>query len=596
MNSNKEQRLEDIFRKNENKGIAIAISGSWGVGKTFFWNGFLKKMVISERDRQHLPLGIRRTHKNIFYKKYAYVSLFGIENLADLRTAIALKMSSNSINDETTKKLEVPPLIKRVISGLREVKFTNRDYGISSSAKILESLLYLQVQDAIICFDDFERMSNKLDIKDVMGLANQLKLEKNCQVILILDESKTEGQNKEKYAEYKEKLIDETIKITSVEPLLREKAKEAEIDEPFIDLMVHFADKLEIHNFRFFQKVIKLYERFRAELSDEVAYSTKEIILIRLLQGYFIEDFGIKKDLKWGDFSTENAIILMDSPKENEIESIKIQTLRKLNRISYKFVHDEDQWLIEFKKWFDQKGEPEFSKLNELANSNLISEKNNNTKEILENLMTQWRNLQVNLNYCEELYKASQESINFNNLENLDFHCFLLGKFGRKDLSKQLKLEILNYLVNELPSNYEEIWDHATHFGFKKNNLFHWYIKRWKNQNTLVGLPSLFDVLKVYILDGGVKNKANIVIGFASQQDWEDFIFLDSSMDDELKKIHKGKIMTKILRQNIDVNLTPVIKQNIEAILLNKLNSSSDLANKKNIEFVLENFKKEGLL
>ncbi len=38
--------------------------------------------------------------------------------------------------------------------------------------------MFSQVKDAIICFDDFERMSNKLDIKDVMGLANYLKLEK----------------------------------------------------------------------------------------------------------------------------------------------------------------------------------------------------------------------------------------------------------------------------------------------------------------------------------------------------------------------------------------------------------------------------------
>lgn len=38
------------------------------------------------------------------------------------------------------------------------------------------------------------------------------------------------------------------------------------------------------------------------------------------------------------------------------------------------------------------------------------------------------------------------------------------------------------------------------HILDSKNNLFHWYIKRWKSQNPSVGLPSLFDVLKVYIL------------------------------------------------------------------------------------------------
>jgi hypothetical protein len=155
--------------------------------------------------------------------------------------------------------------------------------------------MFNQVKDAIICFDDFERMSNKLDIKDVMGLANYLKLEKNCQIILILDEDKAEGDNKQKYADYKEKLVDETIIINSVEPLIRENTKD--IDDQLVNLMVDFADKLEIHNFRFFQKVIKLYQQFRKELPEEVADSTKEIILIRILQGYLIQDF---RQLEYG--------------------------------------------------------------------------------------------------------------------------------------------------------------------------------------------------------------------------------------------------------------------------------------------------------
>ena len=54
--------------------------------------------------------------------------------------------------------------------------------------------------------------------------------------------------------------------------------------------------------------------------------------------------------------------------------------------------------------------------------------------------------------------------------------------------------------------------------------------------------------------------------------------------------------MTRILQQNIDVTLTPLIKQNIEAILVNKLNFSNDPANKKNIEFVIENFKRRALM
>ena len=150
--------------------------------------------------------------------------------------------------------------------------------------------------------------------------------------------------------------------------------------------------------------------------------------------------------------------------------------------------------------------------------------------------------------------------------------------------------------IQELPKNYEKIWDEATTLGYKKDNLFHWYIKHWKERNPWIGLPSLLDILKVYIVDRGVKSKAKLVLQAASPRDWEDFIFTHSTDDLELRLLTKGDLMTRILKQNIDSTLTPIIKKNIESILINRLNASTDQANKKNIEFVIENFKKEGLL
>lgn len=202
-----EKRLEDIFRKNNDNGFVVAITGCWGVGKTHFWDAFIKKRVKDEEEViKHLPAFQRKDDQKIFNKKYAYVSLFGIENLSDLKAIISTNMSSNYFNQESTKNFEIPTFIKKGLSALRDVKLSNSEYGISSSARIFESMLYAQVKDAIICFDDFERMSNKLDIQDVMGLANQLKLERKCQIILILDESKTEQENEKNYSEYKEKI------------------------------------------------------------------------------------------------------------------------------------------------------------------------------------------------------------------------------------------------------------------------------------------------------------------------------------------------------------------------------------------------------
>lgn len=585
------ERLEDIF-KNNNNGIAVAITGQWGIGKTFFWNKFINERAKREEERKYLPFSITQKHPNLFNKKYAYISLFGVESLADLKTAICTKLSSNHFNEFSSKNIETPILLKKFISQFRDIKVSQ--YGVSASARLIESFLFAQVNNAIICFDDFERMSKKLDIEDVMGLANQLKLERNCQVILILDEDKAEGENNKKYAEYKEKLIDETIKITSVEPLIR--ANTQGIDEQLVNLMVKFANELGIHNFRFFQKVIKLYKNFRQQLPDTVAYSTKEIILIRILQGYFIEDFGVKNGLKWEDFSTENAVDLMDLNEDSKQGNEKLVILKKLQNLSYSFVFDHDRWLLEFRKWFDQKGQPNFQELNILANSDLISEKNNSIKEDIRRLMDQWRNLQVDQNYCDHLFQKSSESISFNDLKNLDFHCFLLRKFGRNDLSKQLKKAILNWLAHELQENYEQIWDDATTSGYKKDNLFHWYIKRWKVSNPKAGWPTLFEVLKVYVLDSGIKNKAKLVLQNSTEQDWEDFIFVQASTDSELKELTKGELLTKILKQRIDPTLTSLAKQNIEAILKHKLRISTNSFQKKNIEFLIENFKKEGLL
>ena len=98
MNQSQEQRLEEIFRKNENKGIAIAITGCWGVGKTFFWNTFLEKQTIQEYDKKKnfYYYASKLEHIDVFEKKkYAYVSLFGIESLDALKNEIAIKIGWN---------------------------------------------------------------------------------------------------------------------------------------------------------------------------------------------------------------------------------------------------------------------------------------------------------------------------------------------------------------------------------------------------------------------------------------------------------------------------------------------------------------------
>ena len=365
-----QERLEHNI-KHENIGTTIAITGSWGVGKTYFWNKLLEDIRGNDSD-------------NVLSKrKYAYISLFGIESLSDLKTQIYSNIENHHLS------IEVPKWLKSLPSIFKDTRVTQ--LGINAPVKLIDNLLFNQVKDAIICFDDFERMSNKLDIKDVMGLANQLKLEKNCQLILILDESKAEGENKSKYAEYKEKLIDEEIKITSVEPLIR--ANTEDMDEPLIELMVKFANELEIHNFRFFQKVINLYRKFRAELLEVVAESTKEIILVRILEGVLIEDFSEK--YSW------SGLLKKENTKNYEC-------LYKVNSIFRRDILREDFFL-----WFSQNKKFSFQVIKDYVNRENSNAKNQSIDKELSEFIRSYESLRFHRESLDDLSKS---------LKNVNIH------------------------------------------------------------------------------------------------------------------------------------------------------------------------------
>ena len=380
--------------------------------------------------------------------------------MSDLKTHIY----SNIENNHST--LEIPRWIRGLPSILKDTRVSQ--FGLNASTKIFDSLMFNQVKDAVICFDDFERMSKKLDIKDVMGLANQLKLEKNCQIILILDEDRAEDGNKQKYAEYKEKLVDETLFINSVTSLIRAKSVEVGIDEPLIELMIEFAEALEIHNFRFFQKVLKLYQQFRKELPEKVADSTKEIILIRILQGFLIQDF---RQLEYG---WDDCQYFTEQKRENWSDRKK-QTYGSVQKVSYSF-NREDEWLIEFKKWFEQRDNINFKELRKLANSELISEENQNIKNKLWRIFEKRHDLKLEEKDLEYIASLGQKCIVLESFHNTAFMYEILRKYLPDEVkAEKFKAEIIDYIDSDsirsiMRANKErQLWGN-------ENNIFYSYV------------------------------------------------------------------------------------------------------------------------
>lgn len=173
-------RLKELFSRDD--AFVLSINGKWGVGKTHFWNKFRSSELSDE-------------------KNLAYVSLFGKENIQDIRTDIILQIS---------KKDSYINSVGGAISNVKSsfgLKDEEVNFGLSGS--VISSMMTLlkkkDFKDVIVCFDDFERLSDKLDMKDILGLISELKEQKNCKVALILNDDKIKGKT---LSIYKDKIID----------------------------------------------------------------------------------------------------------------------------------------------------------------------------------------------------------------------------------------------------------------------------------------------------------------------------------------------------------------------------------------------------
>ena len=166
---NLKNKLNNILTKDKSESVVVSINGKWGVGKTYFWHQFKEQLTD---------------------KKVAYVSLFGKETISSIRTDIFLQVISKKQKawwHATTKHI-------------KDITIPYIGIGITLPDK-------QDFKDIIVCFDDFERLSSSMELEEVLGLISELKEQKNCSVVMILNEDELRD-NKETLDKYKEKLID----------------------------------------------------------------------------------------------------------------------------------------------------------------------------------------------------------------------------------------------------------------------------------------------------------------------------------------------------------------------------------------------------
>ena len=179
----------------------MSIKGDWGVGKTYAWNRFLSDA---------------KKRNKIALTKYSYVSLFGVNSLQDLKfsiyenlvdsSAIGASPSIESFKSNTSK------LFKSI--GKKTLSILPSSTRINNYNPFLSSLSFLAVEKAVICIDDFERKGSKIETQDILGLITQLKEQKCCKVVLILNDESLSVGSADDYIKLREKVIDTELRFS----------------------------------------------------------------------------------------------------------------------------------------------------------------------------------------------------------------------------------------------------------------------------------------------------------------------------------------------------------------------------------------------
>lgn len=412
------------------------------------------------------------------------MSLFGIESLESLKFEIALKSHS------TSQKKDNFSFIKKSFQKSLDVidfsKIEGKGIALSLSKGMISSAVSSMITDTVICIDDIERHSAKLDIKDIMGLVNQLNLEKNCKVVVILHEKKASSI----FEEYKEKVFDEILILDNSLSIIRDIIE----DDELFPIYKNFYETMHIRNLRFYQRVQQTYQKIvnasSTRLSDlSQTEILKQVLIIRLvydspqylginiefLQTYFVLDSYLDEHIDR---------IHNDSDDEKKQIKAKKEYAQSILSGFYNHFHTTEWTDFVIELITDISIDDE--KLNKLISEDLINEQNLQNEREKDILISEHHSLNAGDNFNQRLFENSIKQIGRETLTNLSFYCNTLNQNGEIALSIQLEGLVKDYIRRKVfeSSDYwhKEKW---YFFGIESYDIFYGHLVQMVEERKL---------------------------------------------------------------------------------------------------------------
>ena len=164
--------------------------------------------------------------------------MFGKESTQEIKQEISLKFyRKNKVVSKILEKFK--KFIPAGIFSFLIKRFADNKIA-EFSLIMLDSLHTNKYKDAIICFDDFERISDKINLKEILGLISEYKEQQNCHIVMILNRSKMTAPTKETQKGDEENLEAKEPKNTSQ---IKEDKTELEI------ILSEYKDKIMDYEF-----------------------------------------------------------------------------------------------------------------------------------------------------------------------------------------------------------------------------------------------------------------------------------------------------------------------------------------------------------
>lgn len=205
---------EDIIRflneyaKLPSPQYAVLLRGKWGCGKTYFVKHWLEDFDKSDK----LP-----ANENSIELKPIYVSLFGMREISDIKSAID-RCVNPFFYSKAGKILKIAGRIASKIIFKTELDIDKDGKSETSFSGALDSLSIFENDNKdevkgvkFIIFDDLERC--QIPMKQLLGFINYFVEHCDCHVVVIGEEKYLDDKTQHDLLEFKEKIVGREFEI-----------------------------------------------------------------------------------------------------------------------------------------------------------------------------------------------------------------------------------------------------------------------------------------------------------------------------------------------------------------------------------------------